>query len=141
MADRSLTYLRGMIKDVLVKVDKFILPVDFVVLDMEKDGEIPLILDRPFLATGRALIDVHSGNLTLKVNDKEVRFNFYDTMNFYDGGQLCNRISVVDECVKGVIDRVLSGDALQHCLVHFSFRKMNLSSIDGEICDFDPDDD
>lgn len=35
MADRSLTYPRGVIEDVLVKVDKFIFPVDFVVLDME----------------------------------------------------------------------------------------------------------
>ena len=35
MADRSLTYPRGIIEDVLVKVDKFIFPVDFVVLDMK----------------------------------------------------------------------------------------------------------
>ena len=72
MADRSLTYPRGVIKDVLVKVDKFIFPVDFVVLYMEEDRKIPLILGRPFLATKRALIDVHSGNLTLRVNNEEV---------------------------------------------------------------------
>ena len=57
MADRSLTYPQGVIEDVLAKVDKFIFPVDFVVLDMEEDWEIPLILGRPFLATGRALIE------------------------------------------------------------------------------------
>ena len=44
MVDRSLTYPRGVIEDVLVKVDKFIFPVDFVVLDIEEDREIPLIL-------------------------------------------------------------------------------------------------
>ena len=43
MAYKSLTYSRGVIEDVLVKVDKFIFQVDFVVLDMEKDREIPLI--------------------------------------------------------------------------------------------------
>ena len=75
MANRSLTYPRGFIEDVLVKVDKFIFPVDFVVLDMKEDREILLILGRPFLATGRALIDVHSGNLTLKVNDGEVSYH------------------------------------------------------------------
>ncbi|XP_022883717.1 uncharacterized protein LOC111400543 [Olea europaea var. sylvestris] len=58
LADRSLTYPRGIIEDVLVKVDKFIFLVDFVVLDMEEDQEFPLISGRPFLATGRALIDV-----------------------------------------------------------------------------------
>lgn len=48
MADRSLTYPRGVIEDVLVKVDKFFFPTDFVVLDMEEDREIPIILGRPF---------------------------------------------------------------------------------------------
>ena len=47
-----------MIEDVLVKVDKFIFTADFIVLDMEEDKEIPIILGRPFLATGKALIDV-----------------------------------------------------------------------------------
>ncbi|XP_062103175.1 uncharacterized protein LOC133814198 [Humulus lupulus] len=58
LADHSLTYPRGIIEDVLVKVDKFILPPDFVVLDMEEDQEILIILGRPFLVTRRALIDV-----------------------------------------------------------------------------------
>ena len=52
MADRSIALPRGILEDVLVKVDKFIFPVDFVVLDMEEDREVPIILGRPFLATG-----------------------------------------------------------------------------------------
>ncbi|XP_068644653.1 uncharacterized protein [Aristolochia californica] len=44
LADRSIKYPRGIIEDVLVKVDKFIFLVDFVVLDMEEDEEVPLIL-------------------------------------------------------------------------------------------------
>ena len=67
-------------------VDKFIFPVDFVVLDMEEDRQIPLILGRPFLAMGRVLIDVHSGNITLRVIDEDVRFNIYHTMKFPDWG-------------------------------------------------------
>ena len=47
-----------MIEDVLVKVEKFIFPDDFIVLNMEEDMEIPIILGRPFLATSRAMIDV-----------------------------------------------------------------------------------
>ncbi|XP_062113030.1 uncharacterized protein LOC133824172 [Humulus lupulus] len=58
LADRSLARPRGVIEDVLVKVDKFIFPVDFIVLDMEEDSNVPIILGRPFLATGQALIDV-----------------------------------------------------------------------------------
>ena len=56
----------------------------------------------------RALIDVHSGNLTLRVNDEEVKFNICHTMKFPNEAQSCNHISVVDDCVMGVIDRVLS---------------------------------
>ena len=121
MADISLTFPRGVIEDVLVKVDKFIFPVDFVVLNMEEDKKISLILGRPFLAMGRALIDVHSDNLTLRVNDEEVKFNIYHTMKFPNEVQSCNRISVVDDCVKGIIHGVLSNDPLEHCLVHSSF--------------------
>ena len=47
-----------MIDDVLVKVDKFIFPTDFIVLDMEEDKEIPIILGKPFLVTGRPIIDM-----------------------------------------------------------------------------------
>ena len=58
LADKSLKHLRGVIEDILVKVDKFIFPEDFIVLDMEEDKEINIILGRPFLSTGRAMIDV-----------------------------------------------------------------------------------
>ena len=61
LADRSLKHPRGVIEDVLVKVDKFIFPTDFIVLDMEEDKEIPIILGKPFLATSRAMIDVQMG--------------------------------------------------------------------------------
>ncbi|XP_024033511.1 uncharacterized protein LOC112095639 [Citrus clementina] len=58
LASRSHAYPEGKIKDVLVKVDKFIFPVDFIVLDFEANKEVPIILGRPFLATGKTLIDV-----------------------------------------------------------------------------------
>ena len=69
-----------MIEDVLVKVDKFIFSVDFIVLDIEEDKEIPIILGRPFLATGRALINVKKGELKLRVQDDEVTFNVFKSM-------------------------------------------------------------
>ena len=61
----------------LVKVGKFIFHVDFVVIKMEEDTHVPLLLGRPFLATGAALIDVQKGELTLRVGDEAVRFNFH----------------------------------------------------------------
>ena len=75
MADRSIAKSWGVIEDVFIKADKFIYPVDFVVLDMGDDNEVPLILGRPFLATGRALIDVEAGCLTLRVDNDQVYFH------------------------------------------------------------------
>ena len=58
MAYRSMAQPGGILEDVLVKVGKFIFPVDFVVINMEEDKQIPLLLSRPFLAIGAALTDV-----------------------------------------------------------------------------------
>ena len=82
LADRSIKYPRGVIEDLLVKVDKFIFPVDFIVLDMDKDEEIPLILGRPFLAMGRTLIDVQQGKLVLRVGEDEITFDVFKPMKF-----------------------------------------------------------
>ena len=77
MADRSRASPKGIIKDVLIKVDKFIFPVDLVVLDMEEDEKAPLILGRPFLDTSRALIDIESRELILRVGDDKVQLSIY----------------------------------------------------------------
>ena len=58
MVDRSMTQLEGILEDVLIKVGKFIFLVDFVIIDIEEDMQVPLLLGRPFLATRAALIDV-----------------------------------------------------------------------------------
>ena len=49
--------------------------MDFVVLDIEEDTPVPLLLGRPFLATGATLIDVKKGGLTLRVGEEAVHFN------------------------------------------------------------------
>ena len=75
MVDKFVVKPKGIIEDVLVKVGKFIFPVDFVVINMEEDKHVPLLLGRPFLATGAALIDVKNGELNLRVGEEEVKFN------------------------------------------------------------------
>ncbi|XP_073017839.1 uncharacterized protein [Primulina eburnea] len=115
LADRSLTYPRGIVEDVLVKVDKFIFPVDFVILDMEEDNDAPLIFGRPFLETGRALIDVHKGELTLRVGGEEVIFNIYHAMRGSNEVSTCKSIDVIDSCVP--FDRAGTRDPLESCLV------------------------
>ncbi|GJY87840.1 reverse transcriptase domain-containing protein [Tanacetum coccineum] len=57
LVDRSIQYPRGITEDMLIKIDKFVLLIDFVILDIREDYRIPIILGRPFLATARAMID------------------------------------------------------------------------------------
>ena len=75
MADMTMTQLEGVLEDVLIKMGKFIFPVDFIVMDMEEDTQVSLLLGRPFLATRGALIDVKKGELAFKVGDEVVHFN------------------------------------------------------------------
>jgi len=61
LVDRSISYPFGVLEVVLVKVNELVFPADFVILDLAEDEDMPLILGRPLLATGRALIDVEMG--------------------------------------------------------------------------------
>ena len=63
----------------LVKVESFIFPADFVILDCEVDFEVPIILGS-FLATGRALVDMEKGQMKFWLNNEEATFNICRTM-------------------------------------------------------------
>ncbi|KAI3695253.1 hypothetical protein L1987_78247 [Smallanthus sonchifolius] len=80
LADRSVKYPWGIVENLLVKVDKFVSPMEFVILDMEVDDRVPLILGRPFLRTAKALILVFDRKLTLRVGDESVIFDTTQSM-------------------------------------------------------------
>src|ERR1051325_9633809 len=86
----------GIANDVLVNIDKFLFPVDFVVVEMPEDEEIPLILGRPFLETGRCMINIEEGTMTLKVYDEKLKINVGDTMKFKDVEGTSKNIEVLD---------------------------------------------
>ena len=80
MADRTVKRPIGILHDVLVKVESFIFPADFVILDCEVDFEVPIIVGWPFLATGRALVDMEKGQMKFRLNNEEATFNICRTM-------------------------------------------------------------
>ena len=84
MADRTMAKPEGLIEDVLVKVGKFVFPVDFIILDIEEDSQVPLLLGRPFLATGAAVIDMQKGVLTLRVGEEAAGFNMLQSLKNLD---------------------------------------------------------
>ena len=88
MADRTIKHPMGVVEDVLIRVGKFIFPVDFVVLHMTEDTSVPIILGRPFLATGRALVDVQRGELKLRVQDEEETFKVFKATEHPDADEI-----------------------------------------------------
>ncbi|XP_076930557.1 uncharacterized protein LOC143595421 [Bidens hawaiensis] len=99
LADRSVKYPRGIVENMLVKIDKFVFPVDFVILDMDEDKNVPLILGRRFLATARALIDVCTSRLTFRVEDEKVTFDIGRSMCHPHDHDDVLYIDTVDSCV------------------------------------------
>nr|GFB08274.1 reverse transcriptase domain-containing protein [Tanacetum cinerariifolium] len=82
LADRSVSKPIGIAKDVLFKVGVFHFPADFVVVVFEPDPRVPLIIGRCFLKTGRALIDVHKGELTLRIKNEAITYNLDQTVRY-----------------------------------------------------------
>ncbi|KAA3464060.1 hypothetical protein EPI10_008357 [Gossypium australe] len=97
LADSSYAHREGKIEDVLVRVDKIIFSKDFIILECEADKEVPIILGRPFLATGITLIDVQKGELTMTVNDQQITFNVFDDMKCADTNEECHAAEIVDK--------------------------------------------
>ncbi|EOY16730.1 Uncharacterized protein TCM_035609 [Theobroma cacao] len=117
LADKFLTYLRGIIEDLLMKVDKFIFLLNFIVLDMEEDRKVPIILGRPFLHTTKALIDVDKGKLTLRVEDQEVTFKIFKALKYTNDCDKCFAMSVVDKVISEVFRESHSIDPFEATLI------------------------
>ncbi|XP_019462899.1 PREDICTED: uncharacterized protein LOC109361817 [Lupinus angustifolius] len=97
LADRSVKYPYGVAEDVLVKVDKLLFHVDFIIMDIEEDIKFPLILGKPFMKTARGIIDVDEGKLKVRVQDQEVNFNVFEAMQHPKDKQHCFRVDVIEE--------------------------------------------
>ncbi|KAG8485827.1 hypothetical protein CXB51_019172 [Gossypium anomalum] len=97
LADKTIRFPRGMVEDILAKIDKFIFPVDFVVLEIEEDSNVPLILGRSFLVTARTIIDVDTGDLTLRVGDETITLQARNLSN--EGGSI-NHVTNTDHVVQ-----------------------------------------
>ncbi|CAL8993245.1 unnamed protein product [Prunus brigantina] len=120
LADRSVKYPRGIVEDILVQVDKLILPADFVVLDMEEapihDRELPILLGRPFMATAKTIIDVQNGLLTLTVLGETVQFKVFESLSHPSSSFDCCSIDVLDSIVFSKFLLAQSNDPLQYVL-------------------------
>nr|GEV50748.1 reverse transcriptase domain-containing protein [Tanacetum cinerariifolium] len=108
-ANRLVSKPIGIAKDVSVKFGVFHFPADFVVVDFKPDPRVPIILERCFLKTGQALIDVHKGELTLCIGNEAITYNLDQTSRYsanYDQ-MTANKIDVTDKACEEYSQEVL----------------------------------
>nr|GEY75644.1 reverse transcriptase domain-containing protein [Tanacetum cinerariifolium] len=116
LADHLVSKPIGITKDVLVKVGVFHFPADFVVVDFKLDPRVPLILEMCFLKTDQALIDVHKGELTLRIGNKAITYNLDQTVRYSANynQMTTNKIDVIckeySQEVLGFFDVTASGN-------------------------------
>ena len=112
-------------KEVLVQVDKFYFPVDFVVLDTQpvvnQGTQFPVILCRPFLATTNAIIHCRRGLMTLSFGNMTVNLNIFNVIKeIGDDKDVCE-VNMIESVVHNYVDHVSNDDPLKSCLVSPSY--------------------
>ena len=125
LADRSVKIPRGIVKDVLVQVDKFYFPVDFVVLDTQlvvnQGTQYPVILGRPFLATANAIIHCRGGLMIISFGNMIVNLNIFNVIKEIGDEEDVCEVNMIDSIVKNYVDNVSYDDLLMSCLVRLSW--------------------
>ncbi|XP_059277799.1 uncharacterized protein LOC132031978 [Lycium ferocissimum] len=119
MADRTMKKPIAILYDVQVRVDRFIFSADFVIFDCEVDFKVPIILGRPFLATGHALVDVERGDLKFRMNDEEVTFHICKSMKQPTNISVVSVIDIIDEAIETTVEHEHVGDMLTAVIMNY----------------------
>ncbi|GJZ84683.1 zinc knuckle CX2CX4HX4C containing protein [Tanacetum coccineum] len=110
MADNTKSIPKGIVKNLLIRIDKFIFPIDFVILDIIEDYRMPIILGRPLIATTHAKVDIYRKSISLEVGNEKVIFKMRSSFT-----------SIIFESVRAIKSKIYMGDD---------------DLIDSESCDF-----
>src|SRR5689334_15052638 len=94
LVDQSDRYPTGIAKNIPVRIQDFLIPVNFVILDMEDDSKTSLILGRPFLSTANASIDVGGGEIQFNINGETQTFTFSPKV------ESCQQVNIVETPVQ-----------------------------------------
>ncbi|KAH9723597.1 hypothetical protein KPL70_007175 [Citrus sinensis] len=122
LADRSMKIPRGIIEDVLIQIDKFYYPVDFIVIDTQHVHDpkkhTPVILGRPFLATADALINCRNGNMQLSFGNMTMELNIFNVTKQPQEEDEFVEANMIEELVENLFISNHTDDPLEACLTH-----------------------
>ena len=121
LADKSVKIPKGIVEDVLVKIDKFYYLVDFVVLDTEpianEPNHVPIILGRPFKATANAIINCQNGVMQLTFGNMTLDLNIFHSNNKHrlleDENQMTDEVGSIGQHARKLSVEELQGIASQ----------------------------
>ncbi|XP_050918822.1 uncharacterized protein LOC127136284 [Lathyrus oleraceus] len=99
--DHSIQNAYGMAEDVLVTIEEFSFPIDFVIIDIHEDEETPIILGRPFTRTSQCNFDIDHSTLTLKVYDDEITLNVLENRKLEVEKENNYQVGMIGTDVKG----------------------------------------
>jgi hypothetical protein len=139
LADRSIKKPKGVIEDVIIKVDKFFFPMDFIVLDIELvphlERLILVILGRPFLATANACINCWTEVMEISFGNMKVRLNIFNAFQHAPDQNECFFVDRIEEYVEDSLPSLLAEDPLEACLTQFGFEDFNMDQYIEEVHD------
>jgi hypothetical protein len=137
LADQSVKKPRGVIENVIIRVDKFFFPVDFIVLDTEPvpnlEKLIPVIPGCPFLATANACINCRTGVMEISFGNMKVRLNIFNAFQHAPDRTKCFFVDNIEECVEDSLPSLLTRDPLEDCLTHVGFEDFNTDQYIDEV--------
>ena len=104
MADHSIREPRGIVEDVLVKIEQFYYPVDFIVLDyqpvLHPSTHTPIILGRPFIATANAFINCRNGRMQLTFGSMTLELNIFHVAKQPHEDDDCAYVNLIEAVVQ-----------------------------------------
>ncbi|GKA38228.1 reverse transcriptase domain-containing protein [Tanacetum coccineum] len=117
LANKSTQIPRGIAENIIVKIDRFVFPVDFMVLDIKEDRKIPIILERPFLATAHAMIDVFNKKIFFEVGDETITFDIEKSMRFPPSDDdTCHSVDMIDLSILDHVQEILPSEPFDSLL-------------------------
>ena len=135
LADRSIKIPKGIVEDVLIQVDKFYYPLDFVVLDTELvavgANHVPIILGRPFLATSNAIINFRNGVMQLTFGNMTLELNIFhlSKKHMHQQEDDSEEVCTIEAILKEQANELLVQDVLTRELVDSNEDQQELQKV------------
>jgi hypothetical protein len=118
LADRSVKYPVEQVEDLPLQVEKFYIPIDFVVIEMDDDPNTLLILGRSFLNTAGTQIDVRGGKLTFEIGKEKVKFNMFKALKYPANDDNFCRVDKIDVIVKEEFETLSVDDPIDRLITY-----------------------